>query len=79
MPFQPISEEFRSYLEDLQASGRVCVIRFKGDNDGIITLKARITDLYNDDKEGYLRTDTGIRIRLDRLIQIDVKPAQFLA
>jgi hypothetical protein len=50
---------------------RICVIRFIGDNGGLATIRARITDLYSRDSRDYLKTEEGLEISFDKIIGIN--------
>ena len=75
----PLANEFIQHLEDIEASGQPCNIKFLADNGGVIFMKAKIIELYNGESEGYLRTDKGARIKFERLIEVDGQPPQYLA
>lgn len=74
-----ISNEFREHLEMLEASGEPVEIRFRADNGGLITLKGTISELSLSEIQGYIKTNNGARIQLDKLVEVDGMPASYLA
>ena len=79
MAFQSISSEFKDHLEMLEASGEAVEIRFRADNGGIITLKGSISELSVSEVQGYIKTNNGARIQLDKLVEVDGMPASYMA
>ncbi len=71
--YKPVSCDFHDELEAMATMNKTCDIRFKGENDGVSSIKARIADLYTQDHVEYLKTDSGVEIRLDKLIEVDGK------
>ena len=76
---QYISSEFRQHLEDVEADGKVVEIKFRADNGGIITLKGSILELSLTEIQGYIRTNNGARIPVDKLVEVDGMPASYMA
>jgi hypothetical protein len=74
-----LSTEFKNHLEAVEASGEAVEIRFRADNGGIITLKGSISELSISEVQGYIKTNNGARIPLDKLVQVDGKPVSYLA
>ena len=74
-----ISNEFREHLEMLEASGELVEIKFRADNGGLITLKGTISELSLSEIQGYIKTNNGARIQLDKLVEVDGMPASYLA
>ncbi|MFL5788182.1 MAG: hypothetical protein ACJ748_09015 [Flavisolibacter sp.] len=74
-----LDPEFIQYLEEVESSGRPCDIKFKADNGGTIFIKAKIIELSVTENDGYLRTDKGARIKLDKLIEVDGRSVEFRA
>ena len=74
-----ISSEFRDHLEMLQASGEPVEIRFRADNGGLISLKGSIAELSLSEVQGYIRTNNGARIQVDKLVEVDGKPVSYIA
>ena len=71
-PYQPVDASFREELEILAALKKTCSVKFKGDNDAIATIETQLLGIYADSAE-YLKTSSGLSIRLDRLIMVDGK------
>ena len=74
-----ISTEFKNHLEEVEASGEAVEIRFRADNGGLITLKSSISELSLSEVQGYIKTSNGARIQLDKLVEVDGKPASYIA
>jgi hypothetical protein len=73
-----MTRDFLEHLETLQALGRSCLIKWIGDNGGIITIKAPIKFIHISGG-GYIKTETGLTISLDRLVEVEGKPAGNIA
>ena len=69
-------QDFIEYLEELADFERSCSIKFKGDNGGIATIRARLRDVYLDDGEAYIKTADGLKIMISHLIEVNGRPAQ---
>jgi hypothetical protein len=74
-----ISTAFREHLEDLQALGRPCAITFLAESGALSTILAKIVSIYTDEGRGYLRTDNGLSIPLDRVVEAGGMRGQHLA
>jgi hypothetical protein len=72
--YKPVDEEILEELEVLAALKKVCSIKFEADNGATPEIRGRVTGIYNVGEDQYLRTEEGLSIRLDKLIQIDDKP-----
>ncbi|MCU7550811.1 hypothetical protein OCK74_16955 [Chitinophagaceae bacterium LB-8] len=72
--FKPINNEILEELEVLAAMKKLCYIKFEAENGGTPEIKARITGIYLIGDEQYLKTEEGLSIRLDKLLQVDDKP-----
>lgn len=66
---QHISTAFREHLEDLQAAGRPTAITFRAENGALSTILARITSIYNEEGRVHLRTDNGLSIPVERVVE----------
>jgi Rho-binding antiterminator len=76
--YTPVNCDFYDELEALATLKKDCEIKFKGDNDGISSIKGKIADLYTHEHIEYMKTDTGLEIRLDKLVEVDGKrPEQY--
>lgn len=74
-----MNQALMEQLEELMDLRQVVRLRFEGDNGGIITLQARITDLENDGNEPVVVADGAIRIPLQRIISVNDRPVKGLA
>ncbi|MBD0331653.1 MAG: hypothetical protein ICV66_03280 [Chitinophagaceae bacterium] len=76
--YKPLSCDFYDELEALATLKKNCEIKFRGDNEGIASIRGKIADLYTHDHVEYMKTDEGLEIRLDRLVEVDGKrPEQY--
>lgn len=66
---QSISTAFREHLEDLQAAGRPTAITFRAESGALSTILARILSIYSEDGRVHLRTDNGLAIPVDRVVE----------
>lgn len=73
-PYQPIDCDYYDRLEAWATMRTVCSIVFKDDTGKQQELSAKIEDVYTQDKIEYLRTDTGLVIRLDALLSVNDIP-----
>ena len=64
-----ISAAFREHLEDLQAAGRPTAITFRADSGALSTILARIVSIYSEEGRTCLRTDNGLSIAVDRVVE----------
>ncbi|MFN2458206.1 MAG: hypothetical protein ABR502_08405 [Chitinophagaceae bacterium] len=71
--YKPVNCDFYDELEALATMNKTCDIKFKGDNEAISSLRGRIADLYTEEHVEYLKTDSGVEIRLDKLVEVDGK------
>ena len=69
----PINCDFYDELEALATMKRTCQISFRHENGAVSTTKGVIFDLYIRNKIEYLTLDTGLEIRLDKLLEVDGK------
>jgi len=72
--YTPISCDFYDELEALATRKKTCNIVFL--NDGARSqIRGEIADLYTREKVEYMKTTSGLEIRLDQLIEVDGKIA----
>ena len=76
---QYLSTEFKHHLEEVEAAGKAVEIKFRADNGGIITLKGSISELSVSEVQGYIKTNNGARIQLDKLVEVDGMPVSYIA
>ena len=69
----PINCNFYDELEALATMKKTCQIIFRHENGGISTIRGVIFDLYTRNKIEYLTLDSGLEIRLDKLMEVDGK------
>lgn len=74
-----MNQALMEQLEELMDLRQVVRLRFEGDNGGIISLQARITDLETDGDEPVVVADGAIRIPLQRIISVNDRPVKGLA
>lgn len=72
--YQPIDCDYYDRLEAWATTRTVCSFVFKDDAGNRQELSAKIEDVYTQDKVEYLRTDTGLTIRLDALLSVNDIP-----
>ena len=72
--YKPVSCDFYDELEALATMKKRCDIIFM-QQGGRSQIKGTIADLYTREKVEYLKTDSGLEIRLDNLVQVDGKIA----
>ena len=72
--YTPVSCDFYDELEALATMRKSCEIIFMN-NGGRSQIRSSIADLYTREKVEYLKTESGLEIRLDNLIQVDGKIA----
>lgn len=72
----PINCDFYDELESLATMKRSCQIVFRHENGAVSTIRGVILDLYTRNKIEYLKMDSGLEIRLDKLIEADGKKPQ---
>jgi hypothetical protein len=71
--YKPVDEEILEDLEVLAALKKQCLIKFEAENGGNPEIKSRITGIYTVGGVQFLKTEEGLSIRLDKLIQVDDK------
>lgn len=71
--YKPIDNEIFEELEVLAALKKHCYLKFEAENGGTPEITARITGVYSLGDGQYLKTEEGLSIRLDRLVQVDDK------
>lgn len=69
----PVNCNFYDELEALATMKKHCQIIFRHQNGAISTIRGVIFDLYTLNKMEYLVMDSGLKIRLDKLIEVDGK------
>ena len=72
MDYIPINCNFYDELEALATLGKKCDILFLRE-EARVTLTGVIKDLYTREGVEYLKMDSGLEIRLDKLVQVDGK------
>ena len=72
--YKPVSCDFYDELEALATRKKTCDIIFLN-NGGKAQIRASIAHLYTREKVEYLKTNAGLEIRLDQLIEVDGKIA----
>jgi Rho-binding antiterminator len=72
--YKPISCDFYDELEALATRHKTCDIIFFN-NGGRSQIRGEIADLYTREKVEYLKTTSGLEIRLDQLVEVDGKIA----
>ena len=72
--YKQVNEEILEELGVLAAMKKHCLIKFEAENGGTPEIMARIIGVYSLGDEQFLKTEEGLSIRLDKLIQIDDKP-----
>jgi len=73
MRYQPISCAFHDELEAIATLRKEVVIQFKDPQGHIQELTARIRTFQTRAGEEFMILDSGLEIRLDRLISVDGK------
>jgi Rho-binding antiterminator len=75
--YTPVSREFYEELEDLALARKHCEVVFEQEGARVTELGV-IDRIYEEDGVEFLRMDSGLHIRLDRLIRVDGKiPPEF--
>jgi Rho-binding antiterminator len=72
--YKPVSCDFYDELEALATMKKSCDIIFIN-NESRSKIRASIADLYTRDKVEYMKTSSGLEIRLDKLVEVDGKIA----
>jgi hypothetical protein len=68
--------DFIEYLEEMMDFKRTCNIKFIGDNGGIATINARLTNIHIAAEDSYIKTVDGLKIAIKQLIEVNGKRAQ---
>lgn len=71
-PYQPISCDYYDELTLLIMNKKLVQIKFL-DNSSLISISDVLTDLETHQKEEFVHLMSGIKIRLDRLVEVDGK------
>jgi len=71
--YTKVSCTFYDELEVLAVSGKISDISFLDDRGAHSRIRARIRTLFSTEGVEYLKTDSGLQIRLDRIAEIDGK------
>lgn len=69
--YKPINCGFYDYIESAIIKKEKVDLEYYNENNEVIKTKELLTDVYSKDKGEYLKTYSGLIIRLDRLIKID--------
>jgi Rho-binding antiterminator len=69
----PINCDFYDELEALATLKKPAEIVFITENEGKLTVKGVITDLFIRDKVEFMSLDNGLEIRLDKLLSVNGK------
>ncbi len=69
----PISCEFYDELEAISTLRKIVEIEFLTESGVNNNILGKIVNLYNSDKVEYMVLESGLEIRLDRLISVDGK------
>jgi Rho-binding antiterminator len=72
--YKPVSCDFYDELEALATQRKDCDIIFIN-NESRSKIRAGIADLYTREKVEYMKTSSGLEIRLDKLVEVDGKIA----
>ena len=71
LPYKPISCEFHDLLESLATTHKRAQIAFRNDAGEIERSDLAIADLHARDGEEFVVFDSGVSVRLDRLLEVD--------
>ncbi|MBE7172715.1 MAG: hypothetical protein INR73_19210 [Williamsia sp.] len=75
--YKPVPCDFYDQLEAFSTMGTACEIRFLLDEHPV-EVKGRIVDLYTREKVEYLKMDSGLEMRLDKIIHVNgIEPTPF--
>lgn len=77
--YNPVPRAFYDALEELHLLKTPFNITFEDDFGRKTLLEVRSTDLFSDEGAEWMMIDKGIRIRLDNIVAINGKPAQYMA
>jgi len=70
--YKPVSPEFYEELEELAMAKKHCEVVFAKDG-GRVVVQGRLEHVYEEDGSVYLKIESGLHIRLDKLIRVDGK------
>ncbi|MFK7937716.1 MAG: hypothetical protein AB8G22_29635 [Saprospiraceae bacterium] len=73
MDYHPIDCNYYDELVLIAMRKREVTIVYQAAEQKITTLQSVIRDIYTKDKEEFILTETGLPIRLDKLISVDGK------
>ena len=71
--YKSVSCDFYDELENLAILGKDCDISYWNENEVKITIRDRIKNLFASGGIEWLETANGLKIRLDKLIEVDRK------
>lgn len=69
--YRPISCSYYDELEARATRRTICTIRYLNEAGAATEVRGRIIDFFIQKKVEFLRLDTGLTIRLDRLLSVD--------
>lgn len=72
--YKPIACGLYDELELRALRKSKIILSYKNDNKNILTIECVIADLFSTDKIEYMKTDKGMLIRLDDIIELDGIP-----
>jgi len=72
--YQPIDCDYYDRLEAWATTKTVCTIVYKDETGSTQEISAKIEDVYTQDKVEYLKTNTGVVLRLDALVTVNDIP-----
>lgn len=73
---KPVTEELYEELKMLRAMRETCVLQFRADNGGAVTVQTKIRDVFEDEEGQYLLGENGLTLQLHQLIVINGKPLE---
>lgn len=76
MSYQPIDCNYYDELVLLAMRKKKIAIVYRISDSKITTIETVIRDIYTKEKEEFILTESGLPIRLDKLISVDGKPAK---
>jgi Rho-binding antiterminator len=72
--YKPIDCDYYDRLEAWATTKTVCTIVYKDESGNRQEISAKIEDVYTQEKVEYLKTNTGVVLRLDALISVNDIP-----
>lgn len=69
--YKPIACRFYDELEFRALRKSKVILSYKDDKNAVVSLECVVADLFSKDKIEYLKTDKGMLIRLDDIIELD--------